>query len=934
MSNTRREEIESLFEAALDLPPQERPRFVQGVCAGDVGLEREVLALLRAHEVAEGVLEADAAGAAAELFEGRTRLRRVGAYRIVEELGRGGMGVVYSGERDDGQFRRRVAIKVMRSALGGPDSKELSRRFKVERQILATLDHPNIGRLLDGGLTEDGRPYLVMEHVEGVPIDVYCDRKRLRIEDRLRLFCEVAHAVHYAHRNLVVHRDLKPSNIFVTADGVVKLLDFGIAKILDPSSVGETASLTGSGMRLMTPEYASPEQVRGEPITTATDVYGLGVVLYELLTGRRPFELSSKSPVDWQRVILEVEPVRPSSLVGRLQADRRPPAEGEPARESGEDRPLIVPADEHAWGLPLLDARDYAWKTRRARLRRRLRGDLDRIVLMALRKEPARRYASAEGLAEDIERHLQGLPVIAQQDNRRYRIRKFVSRHRAETAAAALVGLSLITGAGVAFWQASVARHERDRAEVARLEAEQALGRSEQVTGFLIGLFEAANPDQALADTVAARELLRRGMARAEELSGQPGVQARIFDAVGQVYERLGQYDRAQELFERAVALRLGERHELTQPDVAVSLNNLAWVLRRKGEYTRAEALHLEALAIQERLLGPEHPDVAETLMDLGFLYPYLARLDDSEAAYRRALAIRRATLGDDDPRVAETLVMLASVRRRQGYWDEAERFFREALELQKRIYGTEHEEVAATMIHLGDIYQEHKRRYAEAEAIFREALGIQTRKLGDEHPKLIHGLNSLASVLSAQGDHVAAESLFRRSLTIHRDIFGPDYPGVAGSLSDVARELTAQGRYAEAEALERESYATWKRAMGPDHPVISGAMVELADVLIPQGKLAEAEELYRDALARRRLQYPGHPLTAETAAGLAALLVKKSEFIEAESLLGEAMKIMRALYPEGHDLVRAVHRGLGDLYAAWGKSEEAKRHFALGDAP
>jgi serine/threonine-protein kinase len=933
MSNPRREQIEGLFEAALDLPPQERARFMREACAGDIELEREVLALLRAHEVAEGVLEADAAGAAAELLEGRTRLRRVGPYRIVEELGRGGMGVVYTAERDDGQFRRRVAIKVIRSALGGPDTEELHRRFKVERQILASLDHPNIGRLLDGGLTDDGRPYLVMEHVEGVPIDVYCDRKRLRIEDRLRLFCEVAHAVHYAHRNLVVHRDLKPSNIFVTADGVVKLLDFGIAKILDPSSVGETASLTGSGMRLMTPEYASPEQVRGEPITTATDVYGLGVVLYELLTGRRPFELSSKSAVDWQRVILEVEPVRPSSLVGRAQADRRPPDEGERAVGSDEDRPLVVPADEHAWGLPLLDARDYAWKTRRARLRRRLRGDLDRIVLMALRKEPARRYASAEGLAEDIERHLQGLPVTAQEDNRRYRVRKFVSRHRVETAAAAVVGLSLLTGAGVAFWQASVARRERDLAEEARLQAEQALGRSEQVTGFLIGLFEAANPDKALADTVAARELLRRGMARAEELSGQPGVQARIFDAVGQVYERLGQYDRAEELFERAVALRLGERDEVLDPGVATSLNNLAWVLRRKGEYARAEALHLQALAIQERLLGPEHPDVAETLMDLGFLYPYVARLDDSEAAYRRALAIRRANLGDD-PRVAESLVSLASVRRRQGYWDDAERYFREALELQKRIYGSEHEEVAATMIHLGDILWNHEERYAAAESVYREALGIQTRRLGDKHPKLIHGLNSLASVVSEQGDHVAAESLFRRSLAIHSDVFGPDYPGVAGSLSDVAREVAARGRYAEAEALERESYATWERAMGPDHPVISGAMVDLADVLIQQGKLAEAEELYRGALARRRVQYPGHPLTAETAAGLAALLVQKREFVEAESLLTEALEIMRALYPEGHDLVRKVHRGLGDLYAAWGKSDEAKRHFALGEAP
>jgi len=918
MSDPRRQEIEEIFEAALDLPPAQRAGFVKAACGGDPELERDVLAMLRAHERAEGVLEDNAAGAAASLFEDSLRPRRVGRYRIVGEAGRGGMGVVYLGERDDGQFRQRVAIKLIRSGAGAPDTQELYRRFQVERQILASLDHPNIARLLDGGLTEAGRPYLVMEHVEGVPIDVYCDRERLEVSERLRLFCEVAHAVHYAHRNLVVHRDLKPSNIFVTAEGGVKLLDFGIAKILDPAAVGETGPMTRTGVRLMTPEYASPEQVRGLAITTATDVYGLGVVLYELLTGRRPFELWGKSAGEWERVILEEEPPRPSSVVGRY-GDA-----GQPAPSSTADR-----TEERAWELPALDRRGNAAKVRRARLRRRLRGDLDRIVLMALRKEPERRYASAEALAQDVERHLGGLPVAAHRDSRRYRLAKFVRRHRVETAAAALVALSLIGGAGAALWQASVAGRERDRAEAARVQAEQALARSEEVTGFLIGLFQAADPEQALADTVAVRELLRRGVGRAEELAGQPAVQARIYAAVGQVYERLGQYDRAQDLLERAVALRLGAGEEET-PALAANLNHLAQVLRRKGEYEGAEALHLQALEIQERRLGPDDLELAETLMALGHFYPYVGKLAESEAAFRRALAIRRAALGEEHVLVSETLIPLGSVRRRLGDWEEAEALFREALGIRQRVLGSDHAETALAMFHLGDLVREYREDYAGAEALYREGLATLQRRLGEDHPRLLHGLNSLAIVYSYRGDHAAAERLLRQSLAISRRVYGSETPSVAGSLGHIANEVAAQGRLAEAEALQRESVAAWEAALGPDHPQIAGAVNGLGDLLRKRGKLSEAEAMYRRALALRKVATPKHGVVAESSVGLAALLAVRGEFVEAESLLLDALTLTHELFSPDHEAVRRVHRALSDLYAAWGKPEQAQRHLAL----
>jgi len=467
MDPARRCQIEALFDDALLQPTEERAAFVVERAAGDDALAAEVLALLAAHTRADGILEV---GSAADLLPpAEAPVERIGPYRVLARLGSGGMGVVYLAERDDGQFRRRVAIKLIRRGL---DSIEVYRRFLAERQILAALDHPGIAKLLDGGTTEDGHPFLVMEYVEGLPIDVYCDRHRLNVEQRLRLFRQVCSAVHYAHQNLVIHRDLKPSNILVTESGQVKLLDFGIAKLLNPSLAGVTAPVTRTDHRIMTPEYASPEQVRGEALSTVSDVYALGALLYELLCGHRPYRLAGRSPVDVARAICEEDPERPSTRVLRAEVVAR--ADGESAE--------ISPAQVSA-----------ARGTTPERLRRRLRGDLDDIVMMALRKEPARRYASAELLGQDIDRHLEGLPVLAHRGGYWYRAQRLVKRHRV-SAAAALAAISLVAGTGVALWSAAQAGRERDRAAEARDRAEDALARSEAVTSFLMGLFEASDP--------------------------------------------------------------------------------------------------------------------------------------------------------------------------------------------------------------------------------------------------------------------------------------------------------------------------------------------------------------------------------------------------------------------------------------------------------
>jgi serine/threonine-protein kinase len=486
-------EVDRLFAAALERPAAERDRFLEIACPAE--LRPAVSRLLAADAASGGFLERPVARLLGETAsEAPAPGRRLGPYRLLREIGTGGMGTVYLAVRDDAQYERQVAVKVLRAGLADPAARH---RFLAERQILARLEHPAIARLYDGGTTADGRPYLVMEWIDGLPLTGYCDQNRLSIEARLSLFLQVAAAVQHAHQNLLVHRDLKPGNILVTAEGEPRLIDFGIAKQLAPE--GGDGNLTRTGLRLLTPSYASPEQVRGEAITTASDVYSLGVLLYELLAGRSPYRVEPGLLHEVERAICEEEPERPS------QALLRSPAAG-----------------------PTAEAIAAARGMRPAALRRRLAGDLDNVVLMALRKEPGRRYGSAAQLAADLERHLGDLPVLARPDTLAYRGRKFVQRHRAAVAAA---GLSLLVLAGFVVSLAAQGRRlarERDKARYA--------------LSFLVDVFEDADPHKTAGAALTAREILARGAARAAgELSRPPEVQAAALDAIGQLGLGLGQ---------------------------------------------------------------------------------------------------------------------------------------------------------------------------------------------------------------------------------------------------------------------------------------------------------------------------------------------------------------------------------------------------------
>jgi serine/threonine protein kinase/Flp pilus assembly protein TadD len=842
-----RKHVEEVFEAALEVPASRRASFVREAADGDERLLAAVVALLDAHDRA-GVLERPLPPPPRPPLADD----RIGPYRIVGELGRGGMGVVYAAERDDGHFRRRVAIKVLRSDA----DPSLEARVVAERQILASLDHPNIARLLDGGVTDDGRPFLVMEHVDGLPVDVYADRMRLTIEERIRLFLTVTEAVQHAHRNLVVHRDLKPSNILVASRGTVKLLDFGIAKLLNPALGPDGGSYTIAGQQALTPEYASPEQVRGEALSTSSDVYSLGVVLYRLLTGCHPYAVDARSMESIVEAVGRCTPRRPSEIPLRAEQDngRSTPAEDAAAR-----------------------------RTTPERLARRLRGDLDAIVLRTLRKQPGDRYGSADLLAQDLRRHLEGHPVEARRGARGYRLRSFMRRHRYPLVAAAVVMLSLMGGAGAASWQARVASAERDRAE-------EALGQSKEITAFLMSLFSVGDPAGVRLEEITAADLLRRGVDRAEGLDSQPLVQARMLGVIGGVHRQLGQYDDAVRLLRRSLAGRMAELGP-EHPETATAMNDLGLALRFVAGYDEARRLHREALRIQQATVGARDTAIATTLGHLAYIE---FDLNERAAIQRQILDIQSAALGPDDPVVGETLFGLANTERGLGHFDTAMDLLGRALASRQRALGPDHPEAALPMLHIGDILAGDLGEPDEAERLYRDALAIQERALGDHDVLLIHGLHSLGDLLGREGRHEESEALLRRSVGILSDALGADHPRTVGSYLHLGGELLRQGRDEEAEALLRRVVEVWGHTLGPRHPSVANARVALAQALQAQGRLDEAEgevetalDIRSQALGERSLMI-GLTLTQ-----LGDIFRQKGELDRARSTYREGRQIL-----------------------------------------
>jgi eukaryotic-like serine/threonine-protein kinase len=850
---------------------------------------------------------------------------RLGMYKVLRKIDTGGMGSVYLGVRADQEFKKYVAIKVIRK---GMDTEDIISRFRRERQILASLDHPNIARLLDGGTTDDGLPYFVMEHVQGLPLTEYCDNRLLNIAQRLDLIRVVCSAVQYAHQNLVVHRDLKPANILVTADGVVKLLDFGIAKLLNPDLFELESPPTATNIRVMTPEYASPEQARSEPVTTASDVYSLGMVLYELLTGLRPFQFTTRNQIEVCRIICEQEPTKPSNAVtakGNVDIEKFSTSRG---------------VTSH-------------------RLAKQLHGDLDNIVLMALRKEPQLRYASAQALSEDIGRYMDGYTVYARHPTWRYRAGKYVRRHSVGVAASALILLLLVGSVVITLVQNAAISRQRDAAEQEKQKAEQ-------VTKLLVNLFEVNDPAQAKGETITAREILDRGAQRvSKQLQNKPDVQAELMRTMGTIYEKLGLYDQAQSLLEKVVQIRKTARN-IEDTELATDLRNLASVLHAKGRLPEAERINREALAIHRRARGNEHADVATDLILLAEVLQAKGQFGEAEICSREALAIHKKLLGNEHSDTANDLIILGRSLHNQGRLQEAEKSFREALAIHRKTLGNVHPNVGLGLNQLGLLLWEMG-QLEEAEKILTESLILTRKLLGNEHMDTASSLNNLALVLDDSGKEEEAERLYRQALEIYRKSLGNEHPTVATGIHNVAGVLMDRGKVEEAEQLFREEIDIARKTLGDEHPDTADAMRSLASVLQEKGQLQEAERLYRQALEIFRSKLGNqHPYVALCMTNLAGIflarnhisgavsllndvlafptdklpedsrnraraksvmgecLIQKHKYQEAETLLLEAYAVL-SIKEKGGRSLQKTSRQILNLYNAWGKPEKAE---------
>jgi serine/threonine-protein kinase len=864
--------LEELLERALELAPAEREAFLDREAAGRDELRRSLGELLAAATRDGGRLDALADAVARDgplEVEARAhREQQIGPYRLLGLLGRGGMGSVFLAERVDGLFSQRVAIKLVAF---GAETPETLARFTAERQILAELDHPGIARLLDGGTTVDGRPYLVLEFVDGEPITDHCDRVRAPLERRIRLLLEVAEAVAFAHSRLVVHRDLKPSNLWIGADGRPKLLDFGIAKLL---AAGEGGALTRSTDRPGTLLYAAPEQLSGAPITTATDVYGLGAVLYELLCGRRPFEPAPDGRALELRV-LEEEPARPSAAAA---GDWR----------AAERRGLAAPALERA-----------------------LAGDLDTICAKALEKDPARRYGSIGELAADLEHHLAGLPVAARAPTMGYRIAKFARRHRwgvAGAAAASLAGAAFVVALAT---QAAELRRERDRAR--------------DITAFFTRLFQLADPSEARGASVTVREVLEREAgALLAGPAGAPAAQADLLETVADVHRGLGLYERATPFSERLLELRLPREAE-DPAGLVAARTRLGELYRLRGDYPRSRE-HLDAaVAAAVARLPLDSPARGDALRGSGRTRFAQGDLDGAERDLRAAIASHEAAGGAGDPGAAEDRVALAAVLAGRGDFVGAEPLLRAALEAQRAALGPGHLALATTANDLATVLA-RKGDLAAALPVASEAVEIQKQVLGAVHPRVAIALNNLGSMHLARGEYRAAEPLLAESLAIRRQALDPKHPELAQSLANLGLLYQIVGRFEESAALQAEALSIRTAALGPRHVLVGQGIHNRGLLEQARGDLTAAERSMRESLALLSELLPEkHPLLAINLHNLGALLHERGRLVEAESCYRRGLEMRRALAPGGHPDVAYSLIGLARLLAQTGRGEEAE---------
>ena len=847
-----------VFYAAIELPRGERESFVESAANGDASLRAEVLELLANHDATSFVLDHSPAHPKVSPVVAQSSLegQRIGAYTIRARVGFGGMGVVYDAHQED-PVQRRVALKVIHPG-AHPDA---AARFGMERQALARMSHPHIASVFDAGVIADGRPFIAMEFVEGVPLTEYCAKNHLDLSERLQLFVLVCQAIQHAHQKGIIHRDIKPSNVLVTVvDGkpAPKVIDFGVAKAVTPVS-GSDGYRTVHGVLVGTLEYMSPEQLdpSGTDVDTRSDIYSLGVMLFELITGRLPF--------DW-------EVLRAEGLDGLRRV----------ARE------LEVPRPSR--------------RTTDPAMRRQIEGDLDWILLKALDRDRSRRYASASELADDVRRHLANEPVLAGPPSASYRARKFVRRHRGAVTIAATAVLVMLVVAAALTLQALEIRRSAQTAERERV-------RAERVSEVMMDVFQSSDPYETRGAEVTARQVLDRSVARVRRLNDEPQVQASVLNSIGRVYGRMGVNESSEKLIRDALTIRRDVHHG-DHLEVAESLESLGQVLLRNGKLPEADRALNEAVAMKRRLLPPDDQRRAEGLRLLGGLQRTNGAFDASEKSFLEALR-----LSQDSPTInpragyastATVLEELGNLYLKMGDHARGEASMRRALAIRRK-RSLDDPRTADAMMRLGNIVAD-KGKLAEGESLLSEGLAIMEKTVGPNSERLAVPLTGLGLVQHNQGKYDLAQANYLRSIEIWKTTQGESHPSIAFNYNNLGLLAHDQGNFTEAERQFLATSALMQKVYKPNNPDIALPISNLARLYHDMGRLAESEKLHRKALEMRRaVLKPGHPSLADTLVWMGKLYTETNRVKEGEAMLREGVEIRaKSFQPDDWRLAEA----------------------------
>lgn len=867
------QQVETIIDRALELPEHKRSDFIDRQCIDNISLKSEVTLLLESIFESEGWLDNSDGYKEALLEEVSDDLeklgsnyswvgRTVGAYTVQKELGEGGMGSVYLAERSDGTFDHQVAIKVIRD---GKASAENISRFEQERSILADLNHPGVAKLFDGGITEDGYPYLIMEYIDGMPVTDYCQKHSPALPERINLFKKILSAVRHAHENAVIHRDLKPGNILVTEDGEVKILDFGISKMLDEDT---SDPITQTKVRVLTPRYAAPEQIKQKPVTTATDIYALGILFYQLLSGKHPFDLKGMSQYEIEQAILNQDAAFPSSIVSNSFSVAK----------------------------------------------NKLRGDLDAIALKAIRKEPDRRYRMANEFLHDLHNYEQELPVTAHQNSYRYRSHKFLNRHKTQIGVA--TGVFLLVMGMVSFYtwkltqERNIAQFQADKAEV--------------VTDFLVGLFEANDPNNSRGETVTARQLLKAGEQKINELNDQPAIKGEVLEVLGDIYGLLSDPQKADSLQEISLSIKK-DLYTSTDPELASIYTSLASTRQVLGQYANVLGLLDTSITYQQIIYGHQSKEVGKSLRLMAENYKDLGKIDSAYSTILRSKKIFDSLGDTTGADYLEVLMEMGAITVAKGDLQKSEELWRNSQQLSNQYFESPHPKILTSINGLASVLKEIE-KFTEAEQLYMQSIAMTEQLYGNQHINTAITMNNLAGLYYYTQEYQKSDNYYSDSITILENVLGKEHPFVTSTLYNQANLKADMGQFKAAEELYQQVLQLDIAQFGEIHPNVASDMTGLATLYKKEKQYDEAISYYNKSIEIRQKVYnnPNHPYISNNKRSLAEIMVELQEYTKAKNLYKDVLSAYIASFGRDHPKVKTIATDISSFLTAIGKNMPA----------